>query len=232
METRWVKVRIFGDSVPFYASENDESPLTQLSGSPLAELAPANVKGGRLPTILSDGRRGYLLPDVKCLQIPLWSIASGHINIYSEPSTVSPLVAVLNSGDLLEQYGLKTSGGGDTWIPVHLANGRDGYVGSQVKVVNQGAQVRMQKSPEDPGTQWLLKDGKIRPRNQQLKTPREAAQRDMLIGGALCIGGIAITAFTYSLVSESGGTYLILWGPAIFGAYRFFRGLARYVESN
>ncbi len=232
METRWVKVKIFGDSVPFYASENDDSPLTHLSGAPLAEISPAKSEGGRIPTILSDGRQGYLPRDVKTLQIPLWRIASGQAKIYSEPLSVSPVVAVLNSGALLEQFGLTTTCGGDTWIPVRLADGRDGYVGSKVKVVNQGSQVRIQKSPDDPGIQWLLKDGKLRLRGQLLKTPREAAQRDMLIGGALCIGGIAITVFTYSLVSENGGTYLILWGPAVFGAIRFFRGVIRFASSG
>jgi hypothetical protein len=54
----------------------------------------------------------------------------------------------------------------------------------------------------------------------------------MLIGAALCIAGIGITAFTYSLVSESGGTYLILWGPAVYGAIRFFRGLVRLASSG
>ncbi len=232
METRWVKIRIFGDSVPFYASETDDSTLSYLSGAPLAEISPATTKGGRLPTILSDGRRGYLAPDVKTLQIPLWTIASGQAKIYSEPLSVSPVVAVLNSGALLEQFGLTTTCGGDTWIPVRLADGRDGYVGSKVKVVNQGSQVRIQKSPDDPGIQWLLKDGKLRLRAQLMKTPREAAKRDMLIGGALCVGGIAITVFTYSLVSDSGGTYLILWGPAVFGAIRFFRGLIRLGSSG
>lgn len=232
METRWVKVRIFGDSVPFYASEDEDSPLTHLSGAPVGEISPAKSEGGRVPTILKDGRRGFLARDVKTLQIPLWTTASGQTKVYVEPSAISPVIATLDSGTLIEQYGLTTTCGGDTWIPVRLADGRDGYVGSKVKVVTQGSQVRIQKSPDDPGIQWLLKDGKLRPRAQLLKTPRETAKRDMLIGAALCIAGIGITAFTYSLVSESGGTYLILWGPAVYGAIRFFRGLVRLASSG
>jgi hypothetical protein len=232
METRWVKVKVFGDSVPFYASETDESPLTNLSGAPLAEISAAKVTGGRLPTVLSDGRRGYLPSNVNCLQIPLWATASGGTKIYAEPLTVSPVIATLSAGTLLEQYGLKLTAGGDTWIPVRLAGGQTGYVGSGVKVVNHGSQVRIQKTPEDPGEQWLMKDGKLRRRDQRQKTPREAAQRDMLIGGALCVGGILVTVVTYSMVADSGGTYFIMWGPAIFGAYRFVRGMYRYASNG
>jgi hypothetical protein len=232
METRWVKVRIFGDSVPFYASEDDDSTLTHLSGAPVGEISPAKSEGGRIPTILSDGRRGYLARDVKTLQIPLWTTASGHTDVYAEPNTVSPVIATLSSGTLIEQYGLTITCGGDSWIPVRLADGRDGYIGSKVKVVTQGSQVRIQKSPDDPGIQWLLKDGKLRLRAQLLKTPREAAQRDMLIGAAFCVVGIFVTIFTYSLAADSGGTYLIMWGPAVYGAFRFFKGLVRLVSAG
>jgi hypothetical protein len=231
METRWVKVRIFGESVPFYASDTDEYPLANLSGSPLVEIAPAKVPGGRLPAVLSDGRRGFVPSDVNCLQIPLWATASGSTKIYAEPLTLSPVIATLSAGTLLEQYGLKLTAGGDTWIPVRLAGGQTGYVGSNVKIVNHGSQVRIQKTPEDPGEQWLMKDGKLRRRDQRQKTPREAAQRDMLIGAALCAGGIIVTVVTYSMVADSGGTYFIMWGPAIFGAYRFVRGMVRYASS-
>jgi hypothetical protein len=231
METHWVKVRIIGDSVPFYASEKDESPLSCLSGGPVAEISPARVKGGRLPAILSDGRRGFLSPVADCLKISLWATASGQTKVYSQPITVSPVVATLSAGTLIEQFGRKLTAGGDTWIPVRLGNGRTGYVGSTVKVVNHGSQVRVQKSPDDPGVPWLLKDGKLRRRDQCEKAPRKVAQRDMLIGGALCLGGILITAFTYSLVSDRGGTYLLAWGPAVFGAIRFGRGMVRYARS-
>ncbi|HEY4056276.1 MAG TPA: hypothetical protein VGM39_06685 [Kofleriaceae bacterium] len=56
---------------------------------------------------------------------------------------------------------------------------------------------------------------------------RRSAKSDMLIGAVMCAFGIIVTAATFSSASTGGGTYVIAWGPAIFGAIRFFRGLSR-----
>ena len=54
-----------------------------------------------------------------------------------------------------------------------------------------------------------------------------AANRDMLVGGLWCLGGIIVTVVTYSSVANSpgGGTYVVAWGAILFGALRFIRGL-------
>jgi hypothetical protein len=56
---------------------------------------------------------------------------------------------------------------------------------------------------------------------------RAAAKRMMLFGALWCIGGIAVTAITYSMASESpgGGTFVIAWGAILFGFVQFLRGL-------
>lgn len=54
---------------------------------------------------------------------------------------------------------------------------------------------------------------------------RSSGLKNMGIGALFCIGGIVATAVTYGMASESGGTYIIAWGPAIFGGIQFFRGL-------
>jgi len=46
----------------------------------------------------------------------------------------------------------------------------------------------------------------------------------MIIGGLFCIGGIAVTALTYS-AAAGGGTYVVTWGAILFGGFRFFRGV-------
>jgi hypothetical protein len=57
---------------------------------------------------------------------------------------------------------------------------------------------------------------------------KKRAERDMLIGGLFCVGGVILTILTYSSASSSpsGGTYILAWGPIIFGAVQFFRGLS------
>ncbi|MDP6634437.1 MAG: hypothetical protein QGG42_06040 [Phycisphaerae bacterium] len=52
----------------------------------------------------------------------------------------------------------------------------------------------------------------------------EAGRRNMLYGALWCIGGIVVTAATYSAAS-GGGTYVVAWGAIVFGAIQFFRGL-------
>ena len=59
---------------------------------------------------------------------------------------------------------------------------------------------------------------------------KEAGKRDMLVGGLFCLGGILITALTYSSASQGGGTYVVTWGAILFGAIQFFRGLMKYSD--
>ncbi len=56
-----------------------------------------------------------------------------------------------------------------------------------------------------------------------------SGQRDMIIGGLVCVVGILITAITYSS-AEGGGTYVVAWGAIVFGAIQFFRGLYKYYQ--
>jgi len=56
---------------------------------------------------------------------------------------------------------------------------------------------------------------------------KEAAKKNMLHGALWCIGGVVVTAVTYQAVAGTGGTYIVAFGPIIFGAIQFFRGLAQ-----
>jgi hypothetical protein len=56
--------------------------------------------------------------------------------------------------------------------------------------------------------------------------------RNMLIGGAICAVGIAITAGTYSAASGSGGSYTICWGAIVFGFIRFISGFAGWMSGG
>ncbi len=48
---------------------------------------------------------------------------------------------------------------------------------------------------------------------------------DMALGAIICLVGIIITAASYSSAS-GGGTYVVAWGAIVFGAVRFFKGMA------
>ncbi len=50
-------------------------------------------------------------------------------------------------------------------------------------------------------------------------------QRNMVIGGIVCLIGIVITLGTMSAAMQSGGgQYIIAWGAVVFGGFQFFRG--------
>lgn len=55
----------------------------------------------------------------------------------------------------------------------------------------------------------------------------QQAKRDVIAGALFLIGGIAITAFTYDMAASSpgGGTYMLAWGPMLYGVVRLCRGL-------
>jgi len=57
------------------------------------------------------------------------------------------------------------------------------------------------------------------------KNKKEKAEKNMLYGALWFIGGVIVTAVTYSAAS-GGGTYVVAWGAIIFGAVQFFMGLA------
>jgi hypothetical protein len=50
--------------------------------------------------------------------------------------------------------------------------------------------------------------------------------RNIIVGGLICLVGIVVTVGTYMAASSEGGTYTIAWGAILFGGLQFFRGLA------
>ncbi len=59
-------------------------------------------------------------------------------------------------------------------------------------------------------------------KEQIVKAKKEQASKDILYGALWCIGGIAVTALTYS---GGGGRYVVAWGAILFGGIQFFKGL-------
>lgn len=50
------------------------------------------------------------------------------------------------------------------------------------------------------------------------------AGRNIVVGGLWCVGGIVVTALTYS-ASSGGGRYVVAWGAILFGGIQLIRGL-------
>jgi hypothetical protein len=63
-------------------------------------------------------------------------------------------------------------------------------------------------------------------RRQAAVVGKEGGRHMMLVGALWFGGGAAVTLLTCA-ASANGGVYLLAWGPMIYGAIHFFRGLAQ-----
>ena len=63
---------------------------------------------------------------------------------------------------------------------------------------------------------------------------RKRALRQILIGIVLLVAGIVVTVVSYSTAasSPSGGTYVVAWGPVLFGIIVIARGLSALRQSR
>jgi hypothetical protein len=76
-----------------------------------------------------------------------------------------------------------------------------------------------------PGPQPFDAGGEFAPRGSG-SSSSAGANRKMVVGLALLLGGIAVTALTYqSAAASGGGSYVVAYGPIIFGAIHFVRGV-------
>lgn len=53
-----------------------------------------------------------------------------------------------------------------------------------------------------------------------------AGQMDLVVGALFLLGGLALTIITFAAAS-GGGTYVLAWGPMLYGIIRIVKGLAR-----
>ena len=59
---------------------------------------------------------------------------------------------------------------------------------------------------------------------------RDSAVSNIIVGGLWCVGGILVTALTYSAAKESGGYFIVAWGAILFGGIQFLKGLFQLGE--
>jgi hypothetical protein len=103
------------------------------------------------------------------------------------------------------------------------------YIIEQLKQGNNRYQIKedLEKQGHHPETISRLVDHAFEAHES---TKSEGGSKDMLYGALWCIGGIIVTAVTYSAAS-GGGRYFVAWGAIIFGGIQFFKGLANSMNS-
>lgn len=63
-------------------------------------------------------------------------------------------------------------------------------------------------------------------RNSAIKN---AARAEFVKGLLWLVGALAISGITYA-AADPGGSYMLFWGAALYGGYRFLRGLYYFVN--
>jgi hypothetical protein len=57
-----------------------------------------------------------------------------------------------------------------------------------------------------------------------------SAQQEMVTGAGLVALGVVITVVTYNFASSGGGTYIMMWGPIVFGGFILLRGIWNWLR--
>lgn len=69
-------------------------------------------------------------------------------------------------------------------------------------------------------------------REARSKQMQDAGRKNMVYGALWCLGGLAVTFFSYQAAAGGGGgKYVVTWGAVIFGAIQFFQGLSQSTRS-
>jgi hypothetical protein len=98
----------------------------------------------------------------------------------------------------------------------------DSQIGTQIETQTQS---KPADNIKDLNQVNLIETG-----GKNISTKSDIAKQNMLRGFLLCIGGILLTVITYSMAESTGGIFIIAWGPAIFGAIQFFKGLGQFIS--
>lgn len=73
----------------------------------------------------------------------------------------------------------------------------------------------------------LVPESRGKPRGAE----RSSGAKNMLVGGAVCFLGLAVTVGSY-VAAEPGGVFLLAYGPIIFGGLQFLRGMIQLLTGK
>lgn len=179
--------------------DSTAAPSAQLVRGQELEITGATMCDGQQWAIvtLPDGVQSYLPADTTIQRLREMHIDAA-VEAHTEPSIASPVLEHYPSGTMLILMGT-TIRGNETWISVRGPSGRQGFI------------------PRDTSMADV---------SQLAATivATDRANRNMIVGGVWCIGGIAVTVITYAN-AYGGGKYVVAWGAIIFGGYECLKGL-------
>jgi|GEM_PF-1082966 len=174
--------------------------VTQLEVGTLVEARKLwKTNGGWVEIRIPGGLLGYMPASTRVNFITRAKLKAKEVAVVESPQAAARTVQQLTKGT---QFWLiaNTAADDPAWVGVRFDSGQTGYIPSDTKVTAL----------------------------PQLTFPVVAAAgHDILVGALWCGGGLVVTICTYNAVAQSGGTYLICWGPVLFGGIQLVRGLIR-----
>jgi hypothetical protein len=200
-----MKARIIEQPALVYSEADLNLPsIAKLTVGSEVELGGVKKKDGKewVAVTLSTGQRGYLPGETRIYQIKQATLLQGNVNVYAEPSAQSTVIAQYKKNTRFYLTNIVKRDNKD-WVEVRDLSGTEGFIEGQTKI-------------------------KVIP--ESVKATKATGSKNMLYGALWCIGGIVVTAVTYSAAS-SGGTYIVAWGAILFGGLQFLQGLYQYLTS-
>lgn len=192
--------------VPVHAGPSPQSALIDhLAPDEVVEFQKLwKLEGGWMEIRLPGGSMGYMSSNTKVALLSRVKLKDKEAGLFDNPAADGFPTRKLTKGSL---FWLLPKMPADTApsVVARMDSGQLGYLPSATKITTLA-------QPACPAV--------------------EPAGRDIIVGALWCVGGIVVTAVTYSAASEGGGTYLICWGPVIFGGFQFLRGLFRALAAE
>ena len=98
----------------------------------------------------------------------------------------------------------------------------------KVHVASFGYPAKVAETVVDDCVQWRQRNAGVElASGDQRSGSSPGINANMLIGGVICLIGIAVTVGTFMIASSRGGTHIVAWGAILFGALQFVRGAAQ-----
>lgn len=250
-----MKALLKDDKVKFHLdAELAQPPASELSAGTEVELGES--PGPSFPVVLPDGRHGFIPKDTLFQPFQRAFLDKNKADVLAAPMKAAPVVRTLEKGSEFEIVAT-VPGDGQEWVRIRDLNGADGYLDGKVKVMTVAklneliagdlsrrikpqaivkGMARLRKIPEARGQELVDAANKAftemasSPEGRKALAAKNA--RLMGIGFLWAVGGIIVTAVSYSAASSSptGGRYIIAWGAVLFGLFDIARGFFGWLK--
>jgi hypothetical protein len=204
-----MRCRLLDDNVPMYRdSEGTSEPFVYLPAGTEFELTQVNRRStGDWSVIrLDDQQIGVIPGKTNIFSFRIMQLAQDQVPFHYQPGSAE-LIDTLKQGVVVTRIDVVTVGD-DKWMVAQDASGRVGYIHGKTKFILRESDVVLDEF-----------------------VPKSVAQRNMVIGGLACVGGTAVTIWSF-IAPEKNGGYIVAWGAILFGAIQFLMGLQQFRKGD